>query len=90
MATRHYIYQVVKREIDKWNPYGLLPEAPCDEFDDESKALADKLKPNSSLEEIANAASTVFSDSFEPQSFTVDKCMDVARRIKEGLNYEKE
>jgi len=90
METHHHIYQVVKREVDKWNPYGLLPEAPCDEFDEESRVLAGKLKPNSSLEEIAKAVSAVFSASFEPQSFTVDNCMDVARRIKEGLNCDKE
>ncbi len=87
---KHYIYKAVKREIDKWNPYGLLPEAPHDEFDPESGMVARMIRYNYSVEKIARAVSKVFSEAFEPQYFTVDSCMDVAAKIKATLDQGQE
>ena len=30
------MFKIVKNAIDEFNPFGLLPEAPNDEFDSES------------------------------------------------------
>lgn len=54
------IYKAVKREVDKWNPYGLLPDASGNEFDGESESVARLIRYDSSLESIARAVSKVF------------------------------
>lgn len=83
-----HIYEIVKKEIDTWNPYCLLPEAPHDEFDSESKRVARQLRYDSSVEKVAKTVSKVFSCAFEPQDFTLDACMDVAVKIKEKFDKE--
>lgn len=88
LGDRYHIYKVVKREIDKWNPYGLLPDAPRDEFNGESESVARLIRYDSSLETVAKAVSKVFSDAFEAEYFTVEKCMDVAILIKNALDEE--
>ena len=85
LGDRYHIYKIVKKEVDKWNPYGLLPDAPRNEFDGESESVARLIRYDSSLESIARAVSKVFSDAFEEQYFTVEKCMDIAEQIKKAL-----
>lgn len=89
LGNRYHIYQAVKREIDKWNPYGLLPDAPHDEFNIESEDVARQIGYDSSVEKIAKTVSRVFSDAFEPQYFTIDACIEVAAKIKEALDKEQ-
>ncbi len=88
LGERYHIYKIVKKEVDKWNPYGLLPEAPQNEFDGESESIAYFIRYDSSLESIARAVSKVFSDAFEAQYFTIEKCMDIAIEIKKALDEE--
>lgn len=83
------IYKVVKREIDKCNPYGLLPEASRDEFNSESEDVARYIKYDSSVEKIAKTVSRVFSNASKSQYFTVDACMDVAVKIREALDEDQ-
>jgi hypothetical protein len=33
------MFDIVKKAIDEFNPYGLLPEAPSNEFDSESRKI---------------------------------------------------
>ncbi|PSL09425.1 uncharacterized protein DUF1871 [Fusobacterium naviforme] len=88
---QHYqTYKAVKREIDRWNPYGLLPDAPHNEFNSESEDVARNIRTDSTVEKIAKVVSRVFSEAFEPQYFTVDKCMDVAGKIRAALDEIKE
>ncbi len=87
--NKDYIYKAVKREIDKWNPYGLLPEAPHDEFDPESGMIAQMIGYDYSVEKIARAVSKVFSDAFESQYFTIESCMDVAAKIRAALDQDQ-
>ncbi len=86
LGEHYQTYKAVKCEIDKWNPYGLLPDAPHDEFNSESENVARKLKTDSSVEKIASVVSKVFSAAFEPQYFTVEQCMDVAKNIRAALD----
>ena len=88
LGDRYHIYKAVKKEIDKWNPYCLLPDAPRDEFDGESEDVARLIRFDSTVEMIAKAVSKVFSDAFEPQCFTIEKCMDVAEQIRIALDEE--
>jgi len=80
------MFSAVKKAIDEWNPYSLLPYAPEDEFDIESKMIASRITKDSSELEIAGIVSDVFSQLFEPEYFQVDSCMEVARAIKSSID----
>ena len=79
------IFPIVKKVIDEWNPYCLLPEAPDDEFDGESLRVAERISAESSIESIAKTLSDVFSNAFEPESFGYEDCYPVAQKIKEAI-----
>lgn len=81
LGNRHLIYQIVKEEVDKWNPYCLLPDAPVDEFYSECEDIARRIKISYGAERIASIISRIFGNSFEPEQFTPDKCMGVAQSI---------
>lgn len=76
------LYRAIKAAVDEWNPYGLLPDAPGNEFDRESKAIAMKVSPEDTAKDIAKAVSTVFSSSFEAEGFSIKECTAVAENIK--------
>jgi hypothetical protein len=82
---RYQIYEIVKAEIDKWNPYGLLPDAPHDEFNSESEDIARHLWYDSAVEKITGTISGVFSRAFEPENFTPEDCRGVADNIARHL-----
>lgn len=83
------VNKIVIRQIDKWNPYNLLPEAPHDEFNFESESIARKLTYDSTVAFIAKTVSEVFSKAFQPQYFGIDDCMNVAIKIKETLDKDR-
>lgn len=78
------IFKVVKKAIDAWNPYCLLPEAPRDEFDSESREIADLISEASTADFIAEKIASVFSLSFEVE-FTKSDCMIPAEKIVDIL-----
>ena len=81
------VYAAVKRCVDEWDPYGLLEiGAPEDEFDTESRMVADRISPGMTAEEIAEAVNSVFSNQFFPEDFGLEKCRSVAVKIHEELN----
>ena len=80
------LFHAVKPVIDEWNPYGLLPDAPSNEFDGESKSIAAEIREGDSIEKIAKIVSHVFSQQFEPDYFGVASCMDVAEKIKKNID----
>jgi hypothetical protein len=82
----HQKYIIVKTEIDKWNPYGLLLDAPDDEFDNESRTIACNINYDSSIYQIAQVISCEFSRKFEAVYFKIEDCMNVACNIKESLD----
>jgi hypothetical protein len=69
--------------IDRWDPMGLFPFAPKDEYTDESflieKALAKAVDERLLGEEIQR----IFINSFGKENFTksVDECVEIARFI---------
>ena len=73
------VYAAVKRCVDEWDPYGLLEiGAPEDEFDTESRMVAERISPGLTAEEIAEAVNSVFSDQFFPEDFGLENCRGVA------------
>ena len=59
-------YQLVKKAIDKLDVYGLLEGgAPDDEFDSESKEIADRISESDSVMQIAEVITDVFNKAFD-------------------------
>lgn len=81
------MFKIVKEAIDDFNPYGLLPEAPNDEFDSESMEIAEQISLNSTIEEIAEIIATVFSIAFDT-GFGSKKCMVPAEKIYKSMKIE--
>lgn len=69
--------------IDRWDPMGLFPFAPKDEYTDESilieKALAKTVDARLLGEEIQR----IFINSFGKEDFakSIDECVEIARSI---------
>ena len=80
------MFKIVKIAIDELNPYDLLPEAPDDEFDSESREITRKININNSIEEIAEIISGTISRTFEDPCFNSDYCMKAAEKINKELN----
>ncbi|WP_238653842.1 GNAT family N-acetyltransferase [Paenibacillus piscarius] len=73
---------IVRQVIHEWNPYGLLPEAPIDEFDSEIEKVAQSLTVAPTVEELARSIQEIFSSSFgEP--FGYEGCFIAAKKIWE-------
>jgi len=78
-------FLAVKSAIDNWNPLGLLPDAPDDEFDSESREISEKIDNYKNVSDIAEVVSDVFSRQFYKEGFELENCMDVAKVIYDGL-----
>lgn len=85
-GKKRLLFIAVKDAIDKWNPYGLLPDAPNDEFDNESKAVTDKINFESSIDDITRVISSVFSSSFEAKYFQTEDCIATASEVKQNID----
>lgn len=73
---------IVRQVIHEWNPYGLLPDAPIDEFDSEIEKVVQSLTVASTVEELARNIQEIFTSSFgEP--FGYDVCFKRAKQIWE-------
>lgn len=78
------MFKIVKKAIDEFNPYGLLPEAPSNEFDSESREIAEQINVNSTLEEIAEIIAKELSKAFDA-NFDMKKCMVPAEKIYKSI-----
>ncbi|HEX9062430.1 MAG TPA: hypothetical protein VF941_19840 [Clostridia bacterium] len=78
------MFKIVKRAIDEFNPYCLLPEAPNDEFDNESRKIAVQINADSTVEEIAEIVAKVFSKAFD-KNFDIKECMVPAEKIYKSM-----
>lgn len=78
------MFNIVKESIDEFNPFGLLPRAPSNEFDNESKKIAAQIKVNSTAGEIAEIISKVLSKAFG-MKFEYEECMPIAEKIYKAI-----
>jgi hypothetical protein len=75
--------KAVQAVINEWNPYSLLPDAGENEYIDEVRQIVGRIKPDNSVEMIAEVVSDVFINAFgNEQGFTKESCKDVALKIK--------
>lgn len=76
------MFEIVKEIIDFYDPYGLLAmHAPKNEYDIESRKIADKINENSNADEIAAIISDVFTSSFS-HNFLKKNFIEAAIKIK--------
>lgn len=74
-------YEIVKKQIDKMDCYGLLSGgAPDDEFDSEAKEIAERIEITMSAEEISEIIADVFNRSFNERDKS-EHFMNVAEAI---------
>ena len=86
-GDRGPIFKIVKNEIDKWNPYGLLPEFPKDEFNGESTRIASDMDWNSTTDKIAKLISDEFIFSFGDEGmFSLKACISIAKNIRNNMD----
>lgn len=83
------MFQIVKKAIDEFNPMGLLPHAPDNEYDIETIEIASQINKNSSINEIAEVISKVLSESFG-NKFEPKKCISTAEVIYQSLILDDE
>ncbi|MFD4706442.1 DUF1871 family protein [Gottfriedia sp. NPDC058432] len=74
-------YEIVKIEIDKWDPMGLLSGgAPDDEYDPEIKNIVNELKSVNTEQELAILTKNVFEKWFG-EEFSFESCLTIAKNI---------
>lgn len=76
-------FEIIKKEIDKWDPIGLLSHAPVDEYDEESREIL--LNFQNSKEQNGRLIHAVFSKAFG-LTFTksAEECTVIAEKIMEN------
>ena len=75
-------FEIIKKEIDKWDPIDLLNHAPSDEYDTESREVLLKFQHN--IEQNGMIIYEVFSKAFGTTfNKSVDECVCIAKKIME-------
>ena len=74
---------IINTFVDKWDPLGLFPFAPKDEYRDESIQIYIACLNTQTAFDLAQAIHKIFSDSFGGDVFTktVDDCTIIAAQI---------
>jgi hypothetical protein len=79
-------FEVIKDEINKWDPMGLLNIAPQDEYFPEIKKIAEGLHSQASIDGIASLIKDTFTEYFgELFNLDYNSCRQVAERIYKRL-----
>jgi hypothetical protein len=85
-------FAIVKTAIDKGDPIKLLSLSPDDEYDLESRHIASKITKDSSIDEITQACTVVFTKWFslsvdkDKTIFAEEKFIAIAQEIHDGLS----
>jgi hypothetical protein len=83
------IFGIVKEVIDEYDPCGLLSlGAPADEYDLESRKIADRIQKDSTTDEISVVISDVFNKMFNkkfPQNYFSRESLDIKNSFDKVL-----
>ena len=78
-------FKIVKKYIDEYDYYGLLScHAPDDEFDSYSQQLADSIRGDDTVEDIARLIANIMDKAFA-EEINPEKFIDVADKIRKAL-----
>ena len=80
---------IIRKEINKWDPMSLLGIAPSDEYEDEIRSIANRLVKYAEVNEavIGGVIYVVFTKSFGElftERFNNTDCFSVAAEILKG------
>ena len=75
--------QRINEIIDRWDPMGLFPFAPKDEYTDESMLIEKALSKMMNSRLLGEEIQRIFINSFGEENFTnsIDECVEIARLI---------
>ena len=79
----------IRSAIDEWDPFLFFPDAPEDEYNEESCLILAQIGENRDEDTIASAVASVFSKRFEVH-FSKEECLDVAKKIKSNIENNSE
>lgn len=81
-----FMYKKIEKVINEWNPIGLLPHAPEDEYSSEIKRIMKVLEqqPDISEQELDKAINTIFNTAFGISNSQAEKKL-IARQIIQSL-----
>jgi Domain of unknown function (DUF1871). len=75
--------EIVKKIIDNWDPIGLFPHAPNNEYWSEIDAITLQLSKTKNKEMLAKSIYDIFVNSFNEDIFhrDYDECLNIADKI---------
>jgi len=82
LQRQNQMFHKVRLALKEMNPYSLLPDAPANEFYGEAERIAEQISESDTTEMVAAVMASVLSEAFGDM-FTVDECMEYAKKIKE-------
>ena len=72
------VFDIVQHVILAWDPYALVRNgAPSNEFDHEVAQIVARVPKCQTESDISCAVSEIFSESFSPDDFNLDKCREI-------------
>ena len=83
------LYRIVKSFIDEWDPEGFLRlGAPSNEYDPESKMIAERITEGADVMQIAETIKSVISETLyqEGDGIRLERCLDAAEKINVALH----
>jgi hypothetical protein len=82
------LFNVVKKIVNDWDPIGLLPSAPDDEYEFEVAKIVSLLNKVDSVEYLSDGIATIFTKAFD-RIFTNEDCLPVAQKIWRDTKFRK-
>lgn len=80
---RETILEIVKRELQAWNP-AAAPVSE-DSYERQARSIAKKIGPTDSVADVAHTLSAVLTAAFE-KHFTAEDCATAATHIHDGMH----
>jgi hypothetical protein len=74
------LFKLVKKIVNAWDPIGLLPSAPDDEYEMEIGRIVALLNKVDSVYTLAEGIGRIFTKAFD-WSFTKEECLPIAQKI---------
>ncbi len=82
-------YEIIERIINEWDPVGLFPMAPMDEYESEIKRIFDYIDSTETvrIDCLSEKIKTVFEKAFGDDVFfkDIEECKKVANKIVEEI-----
>ncbi|OIJ09477.1 hypothetical protein BKP35_16605 [Anaerobacillus arseniciselenatis] len=79
---------MVKKIVNEWDPVGLLPSAPDDEYEFEIARIVSLLSNVDTVNTLSDGIAQIFTKAFG-WSFSEEECLPVARKIWEETKQKK-